>query len=376
MESIKPLEGTNEKKTASSRRGYLITKRLFDIVMSLLALIVLSPVFLVTAIAIYLDDKGPVIFSQDRNGINGEVCRMYKFRSMCVNAPELHKELLKMNELDGPAFKMQNDPRVTKVGRFIRKTSIDELPQLINILKGEMSIVGPRPLPTYETEQCTDYQKQRLLAKPGLTCYWQCSGRNDIPFDEWMELDLMYIEEASFWVDLKIVFMTVVAVVTGKGACQEEVEIAILVCRGAGAGHIGSHINKLLHKESYETVVFDNLIYRHREAVKREYFVQGDLKSIEVIEKVFQTYKIDAVFHFAAYAYVCESVSEPEKYYYNNVANTLKLLQVTRKYGCNKISFSSTCATKGETEQVPITEDMPHNPINPYGATKLMIENF
>lgn len=219
MESAKSLEGAKEKKDVRAKRGYQVAKRIFDIVMSLLALIVLSPVFLVTAVAIYLDDKGPVIFSQNRNGLNGEVFLMYKFRSMCVNAPELHKELLKMNELDGPAFKMQDDPRVTKVGRFIRKTSIDELPQLINIFKGEMSIVGPRPLPTYETAQCNEYQKQRLLVKPGLTCYWQCSGRNDIPFDEWMELDLKYIKEASFWVDLKIIFMTVVAVVTGKGAC-------------------------------------------------------------------------------------------------------------------------------------------------------------
>lgn len=219
MESIKSLEGTKEKLLSGSKRGYLIGKRVFDIVMSLLALVVLSPVFLVTAVAIYLDDKGPVIFLQDRNGINGEVFRMYKFRSMCVNAPEMHKELLKMNDLDGPAFKMQDDPRITNVGRFIRKTSIDELPQLINILKGEMSIVGPRPLPTYETAQCNEYQNQRLQVKPGLTCYWQCSGRNDIPFDEWIELDLKYIEEASFWVDLKIIFMTVAAVVTGKGAC-------------------------------------------------------------------------------------------------------------------------------------------------------------
>lgn len=218
MESVQPLMGTKEKTITETKKGYLVVKRVFDVVMSLVALIVLSPVFLVTAIAIWAEDRGPVIFLQKRNGLNGEVFRMYKFRSMCVDAPNMHKELLKMNELDGPAFKLKDDPRVTKVGRFIRKTSIDELPQLINILKGEMSIVGPRPLPTYETEQCTDYQRQRLLIKPGLTCYWQCSGRNDIPFDEWMELDLKYIEEASFWVDLKIIFMTVEAVICGKGA--------------------------------------------------------------------------------------------------------------------------------------------------------------
>lgn len=150
--------------------------------------------------------------------------------------------------------------------------------------------------------------------------------------------------------------------------------MAILVC--GGAGYIGSHINKQLHKEGYETVVFDNLIYGHREAVKWGYFEQGDLKNMEDIERVFQKYSIDAVFHFAAYAYVGESVQNPEKYYYNNVANTLNLLLVMRKYGCNKIIFSSTCATYGEPESVPITENMPQNPINPYGATKLMMERI
>lgn len=150
--------------------------------------------------------------------------------------------------------------------------------------------------------------------------------------------------------------------------------MAILVC--GGAGYIGSHVNKQLHKEGYETVVFDNLVYGHREAVKWGHFEQGDLKNIEDIERVFQKYQIDAVFHFAAYAYVGESVSEPEKYYYNNVANTLNLLQVMRKYGCKRIIFSSTCATYGEPERVPITEDMTQNPINPYGATKLMMERI
>lgn len=148
--------------------------------------------------------------------------------------------------------------------------------------------------------------------------------------------------------------------------------MAILVC--GGAGYIGSHINKQLNKEGYETVVFDNLIYGHREAVKWGYFERGDLKNMEDIERVFQKYSIDAVFHFAAYAYVGESVQEPEKYYYNNVANTLNLLHVMKKYGCNKIIFSSTCATYGEPEKVPITEDMIQNPINPYGASKLMVE--
>lgn len=150
--------------------------------------------------------------------------------------------------------------------------------------------------------------------------------------------------------------------------------MTILVC--GGAGYIGAHVNKQLNKEGYETVVFDNLVYGHREAVKWGHFVQGDLKNIDEIEAVFQKYKIDAVFHFAAYAYVGESVNNPEKYYYNNVANTLNLLHVMRKYGCEKIIFSSTCATYGEPKQVPITEDMIQNPINPYGASKLMVERI
>ena len=150
--------------------------------------------------------------------------------------------------------------------------------------------------------------------------------------------------------------------------------MAILVC--GGAGYIGSHINKQLNKEGYETVVFDNLIYGHREAVKWGTFVKGDLSNIPDLDDVFAKYKFDAVFHFAAYAYVGESVTEPEKYYYNNVVNTMNLLQVMRKYGCNKIVFSSTCATYGEPEQIPITEDMPQHPINPYGTTKLMVEQI
>ena len=150
--------------------------------------------------------------------------------------------------------------------------------------------------------------------------------------------------------------------------------MAILIC--GGAGYIGSHINKHLNREGYETVVFDNLVYGHREAVKWGTFVQGDLSNTDEIRSVFEKYKIDAVFHFAAYAYVGESVENPEKYYYNNVVNTLNLLKVMREYGCNKIIFSSTCATYGEPQQVPITEDMPQNPINPYGVTKLAVERI
>ena len=143
---------------------------------------------------------------------------MWKFRSMYRDAPEKRFDLEAQNELDGPAFKMTNDPRVTRVGRWIRKTSVDELPQLVNILLGQMSLVGPRPLPTYETAQLTQQQRQRLLVKPGLVCYWQVCGRNNIPFEEWMRMDYRYINEASVLTDLKIICMAVPAVISGKGA--------------------------------------------------------------------------------------------------------------------------------------------------------------
>ncbi len=150
--------------------------------------------------------------------------------------------------------------------------------------------------------------------------------------------------------------------------------MAVLVC--GGAGYIGSHVNKMLNRMGYDTVVFDNLVYGHREAVKWGEFVRGDLKDPEEIEAVFDTYPIEAVMHFAAYAYVGESVTDPEKYYFNNVACTLNLLRAMRGHGCDKIIFSSTCATYGEPARVPITEDMPQNPINPYGASKLMVERI
>lgn len=202
----------------SKSRGYRFWKRFFDIVISAAGLAVLSVVFLLVSVLIALEDGFPVFFVQERNGLEGKPFRMYKFRSMCRNAQEMHRYLLKDNELDGPAFKMREDPRVTRVGRLLRRTSIDELPQLWNILKGEMSIVGPRPLPTYETAACDEYQKQRLLVKPGLTCYWQVSGRNDIEFDEWIELDLKYIREANLRTDLKIILKTFGAVLRGGGA--------------------------------------------------------------------------------------------------------------------------------------------------------------
>lgn len=211
-------EGKTETVVVNQSLVYRFIKRTSDIILSLIALIVLSPVFLITAIAIKIEDGEPVVFTQDRNGMNNKTFKMYKFRSMVKDAPELHESLLPQNELDGPAFKMKEDPRITKVGRVIRKTSIDELPQFVNVLKGEMSLVGPRPLPTYETAQCNEYQRQRLKMKPGLTCYWQVSGRNNITFDEWIEMDLKYIREASIWTDIKLLGMTFVAVFRMIGA--------------------------------------------------------------------------------------------------------------------------------------------------------------
>lgn len=189
---------------------YLICKRLIDIIASLLGIILLSPIFLIVAVAIKIEDpKGSVFFKQDRCGKNMALFPMYKFRSMVSDAEELLDELKVMNEMDGPAFKIKDDPRITKVGKIIRKTSIDELPQLFNILRGDMSLVGPRPPIPHEVEEYNEYQMQRLLVKPGLTCIWQVSGRNTIGFDEWVDMDLNYIKNRNLFLDIKLIFKTV-----------------------------------------------------------------------------------------------------------------------------------------------------------------------
>ncbi|CDZ25065.1 capsular polysaccharide biosynthsis protein [[Clostridium] cellulosi] len=208
----------NIYEKVNKRYIYRAVKRFFDVVLSVLALVVLSPLFLITAIAIKLDSEGEVFYSQLRVGKDGKLFKMYKFRSMCVDADKQLDKLKDLNEKDGPVFKIANDPRVTRVGRIIRKRSIDELPQLINIIKGDMSIVGPRPPLPNEVAQYTPYQMQRLSVKPGLTCYWQISGRSDISFDEWVELDCKYIRESSVWTDIKIILKTIPAVLTGRGA--------------------------------------------------------------------------------------------------------------------------------------------------------------
>ena len=205
--------------SSRNETAYLVCKRAFDIAASFCALVVLSPVFLIIYLIIYLDDPhGNPIFSQIRIGKNGKAFRFYKFRSMVVNAEDLRAGLQNQNDMSGPAFKMKNDPRVTKVGRFIRKTSLDELPQLWNVLKGDMSLVGPRPPLPNEVEQYTEEQKKRLSVTPGLTCYWQVQpSRNDLDFGEWFELDMKYLRERSMKTDIKIIFQTILVVLHMEG---------------------------------------------------------------------------------------------------------------------------------------------------------------
>jgi exopolysaccharide biosynthesis polyprenyl glycosylphosphotransferase len=194
------------------------TKRVFDVVVSLLLLLLLSPLLIAIAIAIRLEGRGPIFFRQRRVGVHGRTFEMVKFRSMHVDAEARLEALRASNEMSGPVFKMRNDPRITRVGAFLRRTSLDELPQFFNVLLGEMSVVGPRPPLPAEVKQYKRWQRRRLSVKPGITCTWQVSGRNDIDFDRWMELDLEYIDSWSLWRDLKICFQTIPAVIGARGA--------------------------------------------------------------------------------------------------------------------------------------------------------------
>ncbi|MDU6474024.1 sugar transferase [Intestinibacter bartlettii] len=193
----------------NDKKGYLFFKRVIDILGSIVGLILFLPISLLISIAIKIEDpKGKILFCQERVGINNKTFKMYKFRSMVSNAEELLKDISELNEMDGPVFKIKEDPRITKVGKFIRKTSLDEIPQFFNILKGDMTLVGPRPPLVCEVDNYGDYEMQRLTVKPGLTCYWQIGGRNSIDFKKWVELDLKYIEERNIFVDIKIIFKT------------------------------------------------------------------------------------------------------------------------------------------------------------------------
>lgn len=215
----------DEKVKASVERlahryGYRFAKRTFDIAFSLLVLALFWWIYVIVAIAIKIDDPaGPVFFVQERMGKDEKPFNMFKFRSMYADAEERLAELKELNEKDGPVFKIKDDPRITRVGRFIRKTSIDELPQFFNVLFGNMSIVGPRPALRRETDLYTPHQRERLLVKPGITCYWQTrKNRDAIGFDEWVDLDLLYINQCSAWADLKLVIQTVGCVLTAQGS--------------------------------------------------------------------------------------------------------------------------------------------------------------
>jgi lipopolysaccharide/colanic/teichoic acid biosynthesis glycosyltransferase len=194
-------------------------KRLLDLAGAALLLLWISPVFIAVALAIRMTSGGPVLFVQERLGINKRKFRLYKFRTMVVQAEQLQGSLLSLNEVEGPVFKIRNDPRITRLGKFLRRTSIDELPQLLNVLKGDMSLVGPRPLPTRDYEGFSDDgHRRRFSVRPGLTCLWQVSGRNDIPFERWMQMDMQYIDSWSLGLDFKILAKTVPAVFRGTGA--------------------------------------------------------------------------------------------------------------------------------------------------------------
>lgn len=200
----------------------LTIKRAIDVVVSLVAIILLSPVMLLAALAVKLTSPGPTFFVQKRLGLNKRMFHIYKFRTMVVDAEARLKDLEHLNEADGAVFKIKKDPRVTLVGSFLRKTSIDELPQLFNVLKGEMSLVGPRPLQVRDYElfetHCGDWQRKRFSVRPGITCLWQITGRSSTTFEKWMELDLQYIRNWSLWLDLEILAKTLPAVLKGSGA--------------------------------------------------------------------------------------------------------------------------------------------------------------
>jgi len=193
-------------------------KRAFDIIGASVGLVVLSPVFAAVAFLVKLSGPGPVLFKQKRAGLGGVAFEMYKFRSMNVDAELQKRALMDVNEQDGPAFKIKDDPRVTPVGRLLRKTSVDELPQLWNVLKGEMSLVGPRPLPCIESNACVQWQRQRLDISPGLTCIWQVRGRSAVSFAEWVRMDMQYIRSRTLWHDLRLIVETAVVVFFRKGA--------------------------------------------------------------------------------------------------------------------------------------------------------------
>ncbi|MCC6687225.1 MAG: sugar transferase [Fimbriimonadaceae bacterium] len=198
--------------------GYRIAKRLTDIVLSAIWLLILSPLFLVTMLLVKLYDRGPIFYCSTRVGICGTPIPFWKFRTMVQDADKLLDSLKEHNEKDGPVFKIKCDPRVTPIGRFLRRFSLDELPQLLSVLKGEMSMVGPRPPLPHEVLQYSELDLQRLRVKPGITCFWQVSGRSNLSFQEWMELDRQYVERMNFWLDVQLILRTPLAVISSSGS--------------------------------------------------------------------------------------------------------------------------------------------------------------
>ena len=219
--SAEDLEGDPliTHRTGSIESSHQLIKRMLDVLVSGLMLLFLSPLLVVAAILIKLTSRGPVFFVQKRLGLNKRRFGVFKFRTMVVDAEKKMQEIEHLNEVSGPVFKIKNDPRITSVGRIMRRTSIDELPQLLNVFLGDMSLVGPRPLPVRDYEGFNeDWQRRRFSVKPGITCLWQVKGRSEIPFEQWMELDLQYIDKWSLWLDLKILLRTIPAVLRGSGA--------------------------------------------------------------------------------------------------------------------------------------------------------------
>lgn len=219
VEENQQVSDTLIKRNVNGKLFLFTTKRCIDIVGSIVGLVLLLPLFIVIAFLIKKEEaEGTVFFIQKRVGKNGRTFKMYKFRSMCMDAEMKLTDLLKFNEIEGAMFKMKEDPRVTEIGKFIRRTSIDELPQLLNVLKGEMSLVGPRPPLCSEVEEYTNYDKQRLLVKPGCTGPWQISGRNNVGFDEMVKIDLKYINEISLKKDFFIIIKTIWVMLKPNGA--------------------------------------------------------------------------------------------------------------------------------------------------------------
>jgi exopolysaccharide biosynthesis polyprenyl glycosylphosphotransferase len=215
------LDGEHYVATYTGVRewGPLMVKRILDVVVSTLVLALLAPLFAVVAVLIWATSNGPIFYLQERVGLNKRRFVIHKFRTMVPNAEKLIDQLEQRNEVSGPVFKIKNDPRITPLGKFLRRTSIDELPQLLNVLNGDMSLVGPRPLPVRDYEGFnTDWQRRRFSVRPGITCLWQVNGRSSIPFEQWIQLDLQYMDEWSLWLDLKILARTIPAVLKGSGA--------------------------------------------------------------------------------------------------------------------------------------------------------------